>query len=286
MSHQQLVILYHAKCADGFGGAYAAWKKYGDSAEYIPVSYGKPIPEHLSGRDIIFVDFCYEQPVMDELAKIAKSITVLDHHAGVREVATKFPGVFDPTHSGATIAWKYFHPDEPVPKLLLYLEDGDLYLHKLPETRDIFSYLMVAPYDFLQWDELVNTLENDTPGRDLFMAKARNYNEYFKLLAESAITSAKLVEFEGHQCYFANSHPNMTMKSYIGNQLVKKLPPIALIVAAHPEGFGVSIRGDGSVDVAEIARKFGGNGHPSSAGFLIPAGGPLPWKEVETEATS
>src|SRR3989344_5232879 len=121
--HQRTVIIYHGKCPDGFGGAYAAWKKFGETAEYIPMSYGSPIPEHMDGRNLYFVDFCLEQEKMDALAKVAKSLVVLDHHAGVRAVATSFPGVFDVARSGASIAWAYFHPDTPVPYFIQMLED-------------------------------------------------------------------------------------------------------------------------------------------------------------------
>ena len=139
--HKEIAILYHGGCPDGFGGAYAAWKKFGDAADYIPLKHGKPAPENLDGKDLYFIDFCYPQLIMDQLAKLAKSITVLDHHEGVRDVATKFPGVFDINHSGATIAWNYFHPDTSTPMLLKYVEDGDLYRFDLPNSREILAYV-------------------------------------------------------------------------------------------------------------------------------------------------
>jgi hypothetical protein len=161
-----------------------------------------------------------------------------------------------------------------------YLEDGDLYRYSLPETRDVFSYLMVQPYDFLVWDTLAHALEDDIKQAEL-LNKAAMYTEYFKLLADLCVEGARKVQFEGYECLFANSHPSQTMKSYVGNQLAKKLPPIALVVSAHPKGFGVSIRGDGSVDVSKIAEKYGGGGHPNASGFMIPNGSVMPWTEIE-----
>ena len=46
---ERTIVAYHGNCPDGFGGAYAAWKKFGDTAEYLPLSYGKPVPEGLAG---------------------------------------------------------------------------------------------------------------------------------------------------------------------------------------------------------------------------------------------
>jgi oligoribonuclease NrnB/cAMP/cGMP phosphodiesterase (DHH superfamily) len=277
---KEIAVLYHGKCPDGFGGAYAAWKKFNDSAEYIPVKYGEPLPEGLEDKDIYIVDFCYEDPaILSVLKAHTKKVVVLDHHASSRENVESFPEhVFDNDRSGSTIAWTYFHPEAPMPNLLKYLEDGDLYKYSLPETRDVFSYLLVLPYDFQEWDSLVQTLEDDA-ARTEFLKKASIYSEYFKLLGDLCVEGAKKVSFEGYECLFANSHPAMTMKSYVGNELAKKFPPFALVVSAHPEGFGVSIRGNGSVDVSKIAEKYGGGGHHNAAGFLIPNNSEMPWKE-------
>lgn len=281
MHHKETVIIYHGKCPDGFGGAYAAWKKFGDTADYIPADHGDAPPD-VSGREVYLVDFCYESAEqMQELAKIAKRLVVLDHHESVKELVESIPEhVYDENHSGASIAWAYFHPNTPLPRLMKYLEDGDLYRYALPETRDTFSYLLVLPFDFKKWDELMLGLEDDAVRAEI-LKKASAYTEFFEALADSSIKRAKKVRFEGHEVYFAATHPNITMKSYVGNLLYTKLPPFALVVMAHPNGFGVSIRGDGSVDVSRIAEKYGGGGHPGSAGFFIPNGTEMPWSEVE-----
>ncbi len=284
MTDKQIVVLYHAGCPDGFGGAYAAWKKFGDTADYIPVKYGEALPEGLAHKEVYVVDFCYELAEQnEELERITKRLVVLDHHESSRENVEKIPEhVFDTKRSGATIAWSYFHPDTPMPRLMQHLEDGDLYHYALPETRDIFSYLLVLPFDFSAWDELMLSLEDDAQ-RNEVLKKARAYTEFFNALADSSVERAKKVRFEGYEVYFAATHPNITMKSYVGNKLYKKLPPFALMVTAHPNGFGVSIRGDGSVDVSVIAAKYGGGGHPGSSGFFIPNGSVMPWEEIDEE---
>jgi len=43
-----IFVLYHANCFDGFGAKYAAWRKFGNNAEYIAVNYGQPLP-NISG---------------------------------------------------------------------------------------------------------------------------------------------------------------------------------------------------------------------------------------------
>lgn len=283
---ERTVILYHGGCPDGFGGAYAAWKKFGDAAEYIPLHRGESLPEGIDGARIYLIDFTYSRETMDELLARAGSLVVLDHHDGVREVVEAMPEyVFDSGRSGATIAWSYFHPDLPVPYFFKLLEDQDLYRRALPDTVPLHAYLEVRPFTFEDWDETILLLE-DPETREQFLEKTRIYAEYFELLAELATEKAKLVSFEGYEVHFGTSHPFKSLKSRVGNLLAMKRGPFSLVVTAHPNGYGVSVRGDGSVNVAEIAQKYGGNGHPNASGFLIPREGPFPWELIEDHEDS
>jgi hypothetical protein len=283
---ERTIIMYHGGCPDGFGGAYAAWKKFGDSAEYIPLHRGEALPEGIDGAHIYLIDFTYTQPLMDELLSRAGSLVALDHHDGVRPIVESMPDyVFDNDRSGATIAWSYFNPDTPVPYFLKLIEDQDIYRMALPDTLPLHAFIETREFTFEDWDEYVLALENPET-REAFLTKIRIYAEYFELLVDMAVRKAKLVSFEGHEIYFGISHPFKSLKSHIGHALCRKKGPIALVVAAHPNGFGVSIRGDETVNVAEIAQKYGGNGHQSSAGFLIPREGPFPWELIENDEDS
>lgn len=281
---ERTVIFYHGGCPDGFGGAYAAWKKFGDAAEYIPLSRGELPPFDVAqDATVYFIDFSYDQAVMDEFVRRAARVIVLDHHEGVEAVITSMPEhVYRTDRSGVGIAWEYFHPEVPVPSLLAYVEDIDLFRLALPETRAIITYLEVQPMEFRAWDEIVHKLDDPT-SREKMLERARIYAEYFELLANDSVEHAKLVSFEGYEVLFTATHPIKSMKSLVGNLLAKQHGPFALVATAHPDGYGISIRGDGSTDVAKIAQKFGGNGHPNAAGFLIPRDGPFPWTRVKTD---
>jgi hypothetical protein len=256
-TRKDIVVIYHKRCEDGFGAAYAAWKKFGDTADYIPAGYGEDLVEGLEGKEVYLLDFCYEIPgAMEHLARETKKLVVLDHHKSAEALVLNAPNhVYDLDRSGATIAWSYFHPNAKIPRLMQHLEDGDLYRYALPDTADVFSYLIVQPFDFLVWDTLMKRLE-DPNEREHVLAKAAVYNEYFERLAHVCVEAAKKVHFEGYDCYFATTLPSITMRSYVAHQLYEKLPPLALIVTAHPDGFGVSLRSDDSLDVSAIAKKF------------------------------
>ncbi|MFH1178336.1 MAG: hypothetical protein V1711_01235, partial [bacterium] len=179
MSGKEIVILYHGGCPDGFGSAYSAWKKFGDTAEYIPVKHGLPAPERMNGKKLYFIDFCYPEEIMDVLISETKSVTVLDHHLGNKDVVEKMPEhIFDNEHSGAVIAWNYFHQNTPVPTLLKYVEDGDLYLFKLPDSHAVLAYAYAQKFSFEEWDKLVEEFENPET-RAVLIEKGKIYAEHF-----------------------------------------------------------------------------------------------------------
>lgn len=283
MTADRTIICYHGNCPDGFGGAYSAWKKFGDTVEYLPLAHGKEPVDSLAGAHVYFIDFCYTQEVMDRIKSEALSVTVLDHHEGVADVVRTMPEyVFDANRSGATIAWSYFHPEEPVPEFLKYVEDGDLYRWLLPDARTILAYAYTKPFTFENWDELVEELE-DPASRQAALAKGATYVEYRNLIIEGLVERAEPVLFEGMTCYLASAPSIFT--SDVGNGIYTKHGGVALIAQVRADGLRISLRSKGDIDVAAIARKYGGNGHPGSAGISIPWNTPVPWTPVPDEDT-
>lgn len=279
---ERTIVIYHGNCPDGFGGAYAAWKKFGDTAEYWPMNYGTTA-ENLEGADVYFIDFCYDQARMDAVKAVAGRLTVLDHHEGVEEVSSSMPNfVYDKNRSGATIAWTYFLPETPVPYLLTIIEDDDLFRFKNPDTKAVMAYISVTPFSFEGWDTLSLTLDTKEES-ETFLTKLRTYREYFDLLVEQSVTRAKLVSFEGYEVYAGQTHPNKPMVSAFGNALARKKGPMGLVLQIRSEGIAVSLRGDGTIDLTKIAQKYGGNGHPDSAAFVVPWGDPFPWTPIIDE---
>ncbi len=274
------VILYHGNCPDGFGGAYAAWKKFGDDAEYIGLfrDVPPPAPESFADAHLYFIDFCYPQEQMDSYVAHAQAVTVLDHHEGVEEVITRMPEYrYTSEHSGAVIAWQYFHPGTPVPLLLQYIEQGDLYKFEMPESEEILSYVYTRPQAYLEWDMLASQLE-DPLERARIIEKGASYAEHKRITVEQIMHTAEVVEFEGYRAYLASCSKQFT--SPVGNMLSRKLPPIALVASVHAWGLRVSLRSDGSTDVSVLARKYGGNGHPYAAAFSLRWSDEIPWKPL------
>ena len=275
---KETVVVYHADCPDGFGGAYAAWKKFGDAAEYMPKRHGEPAPETLAGRDVFMIDFSYEKETLQKLAADAKSFVILDHHIGAKEAVESIPNhVFDNDHSGAAIAWSYFHPETPLPRMLTYIEDNDLWRHSLPDGKVISSYLHTVPMTFEAWDTTVALFEND----ETFAAvkvKGAHFREYNEYVIQNLGRDAQEVLFEGYKVLAVNA-PRL-FRSELGNMLAEKCPPFAIVWYEYHGQIRASLRGNGEADLSEIAGRYGGNGHKNAASFRIEGTEKLPWKKI------
>jgi uncharacterized protein len=130
----KLLVLYHAACRDGFAAAWAIWRRFPGS-EFVPVAYGSDPPDVVD-RDVVIADFSYARPVMERIADQCASLLVLDHHQTAEAALKNFAHpkarvVFDMNRSGAGITWDHFFPGQPRPWLIDYVEDRDLWRHKL-----------------------------------------------------------------------------------------------------------------------------------------------------------
>ncbi len=276
---KDIVVVYHKGCPDGFAGAWVAWTVLGDTAEYIPGVYQEDPPKELVGKTIYFIDFSYVPEVMRRLAGVNKKIVLLDHHATAQgNLAYAAPeSVFQTNHSGAVIAWHYFHPNEAVPRFLQYIEDIDLWRWSLPRVRAAAAFLDMQEFTL---DTLTGLREHFDS--DMEFARLCDVGdialEYKESLIRSTANGASLVSFEGYEALVVNAS---VLISEVASALYAKHPPLAIVWYEDSGGVRVSLRSDGSVDVSELAKRYGGGGHPRSSGFKLPLHKELPWKYLE-----
>ena len=68
------LVLYHDRCADGFGAALAAWRFYGGQVECLGLSHGQirnveELPP-LAGRAVYVLDFSFGPELLAEIDAI------------------------------------------------------------------------------------------------------------------------------------------------------------------------------------------------------------------------
>lgn len=280
-------ILYHSNCQDGFSAAWAAWKKYKDTADYFPVEHQVPPPE-LKDKVVYLLDFSYKAEVMKKIAKNNKKLIIIDHHiTAEKEIKSlksslitnnlQLTTVLDMSRSGSHLAWKYFHPKEPVPKIIKHVEDSDLWQFKKANTKEITMVLSMVPFTFKEWDKFAKKLETKKTLKQI-IEKGKNLRDYENAFVQRIASKASAVEFEGHKVSAVNSP---ILISEIGGELVKRDPPFGIIWYQDNSKIKVSLRGNGAIDLTKIAEKYGGGGHKNAAGFKLKTNQKIPWKIIE-----
>lgn len=277
--NKEIVVLYHNKCDDGFGAAFAAWKKFKEKAEYVGVIHDEPPPNSLRGKDVYILDFCYKKNILQELLSITRSLIVIDHHISMKEAVESVPQhLFDGTfsHSGAVLTWQYFFPKKSVPKLLLHVEAQDLWKF-LPFTKELSASLRIRKQDFKVWSKVASDWESSSKIKK-YIEEGATILRYEDDLVEEAIEEAENVDFLGYKTLAVNSR---AFVSKIGCRIYEKMPPIAIVWSERSGKIIVSLRSDGTVDVSRLAAKFGGGGHKTAAAFRLESGKKLPWKVIK-----
>ena len=278
------VILYHGNCPDGFAAAYAAWKKFGANATYIPVYHGEPYPAELAGREVYILDFSYPLEALLAIEANAKRLVVLDHHIGAKEaVEAVREHIFDNDHSGAGIAWKYFHPEQKFPRILAYIEHNDLWRHEMAHAKVVGAYLGTIVFDFVLFDHLVVTGEDDIRFQEI-VAKGTAYREYYDHVCKFLCEQAEEVTFDGFTVLATNA-PRL-FRSEVGHALAKKMAPFGIVYYPYGGSWHCSLRGDGTIDLSLLAQVHGGNGHHNAASFRVPITDPLPFRFVKKSEDS
>lgn len=261
-----MLCIYHANCQDGFGAAYAVWKRFGAQVKFHPGRFDHP-PPVVTGETVYIVDFSYPAEVLRALAAEAAQITILDHHQTAEKNlrplldAGVVQGEFDQQRSGAGMAWDWCFPGQPRPALLNYIEDRDLWRHALPDSRAVSLALRVYPLDFEIWDGLMEAVETlRTEGKIIL-----RYND--QRLAELK-PQARRAMIGGHNV------PVINAPAYLASDLAHQLAQGEAFAAVYfdaPDGRHISLRSTpGGLDVSLVAESYGGGGHRHAAGFRAP----------------
>jgi len=259
------LVIYHGKCLDGMTAAWAVRRALGDG-DYMPADYGV-VPPDVTGREVVIVDFSYRREVMEEMAVKAKSLLVLDHHKSAQaDLVGLTYAIFDMERSGAGLAWDWFHPGRSRPALVEMVEDGDLWRHALPDTREFQLRLTMEPMDFSAWDRVANLSEQEL---QTYIKEGGLLKRSFDKDVGNLLADRYAVTLSGEVGLAVNA-PGM-FTSELGNDLAQLSGTFGMVWRQVGENIKVSLRSCGDYDVAVLAGKFGGGGHRNAAAFTLPA---------------
>ncbi len=261
-------VLYHAD-NDGFGAAYAAWTALQDTAHYIPVQYGQPVPEIPEGVEELFiVDFCYDADTCSDLQERYATV-ILDHHKTAAPVIEQLcHSFYCATKSGAVMAWEFFSPDVAVPAILQYVQDYDLWQFKLPYSKDVNLAISSLPWEFEAWAEA---------RLDGLMCAGAAIKSFQDGQIKKDMRNVRMMELNCSEGTFEVPVVNTSQNiSEVGHELCARHPnaPFSISYVDRNDVRTWALRSEGEFDVSEVAQSLGGGGHKNAAGFTTAIGWP------------
>lgn len=299
------LVIYHDKCADGIVAAWACWKRWGDTPEYLAANYGHQPPRDVAGKHILVVDFSWPADELRAMvASGAASIVILDHHKTAQEAlepfnprvsmpwllpallkatdihtvlralevekATPIVAIFDMNRSGARMAWDFVQPFCSPPRLVELAERYDLWRFE-PGTGDhaelLHLVIQAAPMTVEQMDELHIALDD---GDGPLIEGAAIYDWRAQLVNEIA-SRAYLHTVAGVPDVITVECP-YSLVSAVGHHLLDSHPaaPFAAMSVSGENAVTWSLRSnDDRADVSVLAKAMGGGGHRNAAGFRL-----------------
>lgn len=260
------ICIYHSECIDGAASAAVVYKKYPD-VELLPAKHGDPAPQNIEGKRVVIVDFSFSADILNQIRTQAAEFLWFDHHktaVPIRDILDA--GVIDLNESGATLTWKQLFPDKPVPQILQYVRDKDIWLWELPESREISADIRETEDIYNPANPVWKTFLEGISDEE-FGAMVQRGKHSRRLLKDRLIGAGKRgfsITLDGHKALAVNWTGD---SSELGEYIYKDLKyPIAVIFSYDGKQWSFSLRSS-KVDVSEIAVKRGGGGHAGAAGF-------------------
>lgn len=275
--------------------------------EVMPLAFGKdwdaPIDEdyieHLGHhteivREIYIVDISlsrarYDQ-IIEELGRRGRMgeqkprVICIDHHRSAVDRLEEIESFCDETYiqigpglSGATLVWKYFDEKSgnsslPLPLLLQYVADQDIWEWKLPGSKEVNSALNTLNGMMpTLWQELLESISDP----EEWLARRTAQGDSILSVVDSQVRRAfgatsRHVSTDGIEYMVVNATTN---SSEIGNRLCEDSENspdcVAMIFSVLDDwSVKVSVRtvSNGKVSARTVAERFGGGGHDNAAG--------------------
>ena len=231
--------------------------------------------DSLTDALVAFVDISVDNEQLRELSGLAGHIVLLDHHVSAQiRYQSDLPTVnhleeagheilFDLDHSGAVLAWKYFHPDTPTPELLTYVEDQDLWNWKLSGSDEVNAAIASYPRDFETWNEL------ESRGVEALAREGGPIVRANRMEVERTLHHSAPVCIGTERVEAVNATTN---RSAIGHELAKRAafgPTWGCVYRIHENEVHATLYSIGDLDVSKTATELGGGGHRNAAGFTV-----------------
>lgn len=222
----------------------------------------------LLSREVAIVDCCLPVADMRQIAAEARKVLWLDHHETALAVRADLGwGVIDTAECGASLCWRVLFPDQPLPDILAYIRDKDLWRWELPHSRAIAAALEER-MDEDHLDELWtwDLQELRERGRTLLTGITKEVQRILK----HGVRSRDPFGLMGKQALVLCNSRHTNESAEAAYAPTDGTPAVDIVIQIH-------LRSDGKwvhslrapvIDCRLLAEARGGGGHPRAAAYL------------------
>jgi uncharacterized protein len=232
---------------------------------------------------LIVVDFSYPANWLEQWESSGALVTVIDHHEPKFGMLSGFSGaILDAQECGATLAWRNFFPDRPMPELLKHIRSRDMgrdgyYADPCPIPE---SHAINEAFGKIRHDKS-RMFGRDLVGKcrelwsvvtelsiDILRSQGEELIEERDRIIDKALPRALESDLCGHKCMRIQLFPGEDrFYSMIGNRVCRLYRDHDFVWIVLSDGSN-SLRSIGDFDVSAIARMMGGDGHKNAAGWI------------------
>jgi oligoribonuclease NrnB/cAMP/cGMP phosphodiesterase (DHH superfamily) len=214
--------------------------------------------------------------VLEDLKAQFPSLVVFDHHMPMKPELEGLDYCFySEDHSSCVQVWEALCGDLPVPMILRYVEDRDLWKFELPESKAINAYIATMPNDFIQWLDF-NIQVAHLAGEAVVKIQDKQIKSRLKDVKLIGFSTASMSFDLGSGVFdytipIVNASENI---SELGEAMNEAYPdaPFSISYCDRADGKrSYSLRSRNGFDVSVVAKAFGGGGHKGAAGFALDA---------------
>jgi oligoribonuclease NrnB/cAMP/cGMP phosphodiesterase (DHH superfamily) len=270
-------LCVHHNDVDGCASAAIVRRALGSQISMQEINYGDLVPwEIVAEMDrVVIVDFSLPRSEMQRIAQ-GRDLIWIDHHISALEelagLSPSWPGLRDTGEAACVLTWRYFFPEIPLPRAVVLIGDRDVWRWAEEDTGSFDEGLHqkdTDPENDALWRPL---LDDDPQAVSQLIAQG-------SVLREARLRAIHLevdrygfpATFEGYSTLVINRRGNGDLGEtirqsgyelaycYVDNFQNGKLMTFVTLYSSD-------------VDVSEIARKFGGGGHPGASGFSFERG--------------
>jgi oligoribonuclease NrnB/cAMP/cGMP phosphodiesterase (DHH superfamily) len=179
-----LNIIYHGNCIDGWFSAYVIYDALKDKYEdvqFIAISPNQqrtwPSMEIVLNTDVILTDVSVNAETLSDWESVAKSVFCIDHHETTKTTLGELPkekAIHDMDACATLIAWRHYHPEEPVPEWIMQINRIDMWQDITDDDRAIREIL----------NPIAHECENHFQKTEQFIANFDNPDYHRTILRE------------------------------------------------------------------------------------------------------